>query len=160
MIAQDLRLPIENDCNKKDLKEVIPYIPEIIDEKYIDNNGKTITQQFMRGKLLGKGGFGRCYVGTVVSSKAIYALKIVPKSNLVKSKAKQKLQSEIKIHRDLRNQHIVRFDRHFEDIHNVYIVLELCSNNSMSEMLKRRKKLLEVEGKKDTHFLLISGLLV
>jgi len=36
---------------------------------------------------------------------------------------------------------VVRFERFFEDNLNAYIILELCNNNSMSELMKRRKKL-------------------
>ena len=55
------------------------------------------------------------------------------------------LQSEIKIHRTLRHIHVVRFERYFEDSTNVYMLLELCTNNSMSELLKRRKRLSDIE---------------
>mgnify|MGYP003406881739 CR=1 FL=1 len=52
-----------------------------------------------------------------------------------------KLLSEIKIHKSLSHAHIVQFENCFEDSENVYIFLELCTNKSLSEMLKRRKKL-------------------
>ena len=39
------------------------------------------------------------------------------------------LQTEIKIHRTLRHTYVCKFERFFEDNTNVYIVLELCSNN-------------------------------
>ena len=55
------------------------------------------------------------------------------------------LQSEIKIHRTLRHVYVVRFERYFEDSTNVYMLLELCTNNSMSELLKRRKRLSDIE---------------
>jgi len=35
----------------------------------------------------------------------------------------------------------------FEDRHNAYILLELCNNNSMSELMKRRKKVSEPEAR-------------
>ena len=53
--------------------------------------------------------------------------------------------SEIKIHKSLDHQHVVSFVKHFEDKDNVYIVLEICTNQSLNEMLKRRKKLTELE---------------
>ena len=57
------------------------------------------------------------------------------------------MQTEIKIHRTLKHLHVVRFERFFEDTLNAYIILELCNNNSMSEMMKRRKKLTEPESR-------------
>lgn len=42
---------------------------------------------------------------------------------------------------------MVRFERFFEDNINAYMILELCNNNSMSELMKRRKKLCEPESR-------------
>jgi len=64
---------------------------------------------------------------------------------LTKSRARQKLLSEIKIHRSLSHKHIVGFNHFFEDHENVYILLELCRSQSMNELLRRRKRLHELE---------------
>ena len=53
---------------------------------------------------------------------------MVGKANLQRSKARQKLTSEIKIHRSLDHENVVRFDRYFEDKENVYILLDICHN--------------------------------
>ena len=53
--------------------------------------------------------------------------------------------SEIKIHRSLHHNHIVGFEHFFEDAENVYILLELCQNQSLNELLRRRKRLHEIE---------------
>jgi len=82
-----------------------------------------------------------------MQSKNQYALKVVNKATLVKPRAKQKLQTEIKIHRTLNHANVVRFERFFEDNHNAYMLLELCANNSMSDLMKRRKKLCEFEAR-------------
>ena len=36
--------------------------------------------------------------------------------------------SEIKIHKTLKHEYIVKFEHFFEDTENVYILLELCEN--------------------------------
>ncbi len=72
------------------------------------------------------------------------AAKIIPKENLTKARQKKKLESEIKIHRSLHHENIVRFEHYFEDELNVYILMELCTA-SLNEKVKRRKKLTEVE---------------
>ena len=87
------------------------------------------------------------YEITDIESKQVDAVKIVEKSSLVKSRAKQKLMSEIKIHGSLTNDNIVKFKKHFEDKENVYILLELCPNSSLNEIVKRRKRFSEVEAK-------------
>lgn len=45
--------------------------------------------------------------------------------------------SEIKIHKAMKHQNIVDFVSYFEDSENVYILLELCNNLSLNEMVKR-----------------------
>lgn len=57
-----------------------------------------------------------------------WALKVVSKANLTRTKARQKLTSEIKIHRSLHNEYVVRFEKYFEDKENVYIMLDICHN--------------------------------
>ena len=53
--------------------------------------------------------------------------------------------SEIRIHRSLHHSNIVAFEHFFEDKQNVYILLEMCKNQTMNELLKRRKRLTELE---------------
>lgn len=53
--------------------------------------------------------------------------------------------SEIKIHRSIKHQYVVQFQHFFEDSDNVYILLEVCQNQSLNELLRRRKRLHELE---------------
>jgi serine/threonine protein kinase len=55
--------------------------------------------------------------------------------------------SEIKIHKSMRHDGVVEFVTYFEDSENVYIILELCANLSLNEMVKWRKWLTDVEAK-------------
>lgn len=110
--------------------------------------------RYAKGRFLGKGGFAKCYevkriepIETEEHETLTWALKTVPKANLTRTKARQKLTSEIKIHRSLDHEHVVRFDRYFEDKDNVYIMLDICSNQSLSDLIKRRKRLHEVEAR-------------
>ncbi|GAB5034678.1 plk plk-unclassified protein kinase [Nannochloropsis oceanica] len=105
-----------------------------------------LVKKFLKGKLLGKGGFAKCYWATCLETQAHYALKIVVKASLHKSKARHRqLQTEIRIHRTLNHRHIVKFHHFFEDKQHAYILLELCHNHSMSDLLRKRKRLTEGE---------------
>jgi polo-like kinase 1 len=117
----------------------------IVEEKVIKFNGDICIKKYLKGKFLGKGGFAKCYEFSNLETKRVTAAKIIQKSTLTKSRAKQKLMSEIKIHRSLHHPNIVGFEHFFEDAENVYILLELCSNQSMNELLRRRKRLHELE---------------
>eukprot|EP00961_Rhodomonas_salina_P029219 393884-Rhodomonas_salina.2 len=80
-----------------------------------------------------------------METKKDWACKIVQKSSLTKQHHKTKLQSEIKIHKSLAHQNVVQFEDVFEDKENVYIVMELCPNQTMLELVKRKKRLSEPE---------------
>lgn len=117
----------------------------VIEEKITKAPGETIIKRYTRGKYLGKGGFAKVYEVTIPESRKKVAAKIISKASLAKNRAKEKLMAEIKIHRSMRHESIVNFEHFFEDHENVYILLELCPNQTLSELLRRRKRLTEVE---------------
>jgi len=102
---------------------------------------------YKRGKLLGVGGFAKCYEITNLETKEILATKIIKKNLLQKNEERQKIISEINIHKALSHPHVVQFINVFEDRENVYMLLELCTNQTLSELLKRRRRLTEIETK-------------
>ena len=55
-------------------------------------NGHTV-HTYLRGKLIGKGGFAKVYKVTSLDTNKEYAVKVVPKANLVKSRARQKVSN-------------------------------------------------------------------
>ncbi|CAD8126970.1 unnamed protein product [Paramecium sonneborni] len=112
---------------------------DFVEEVCSDNT----VRQYIKGKFLGKGGFAKCYEFSF--GEQLYASKIIGKSTLTRSRTRQKLMSEIKIHKSLQHQNIVGFHKYFEDDENVYILLELCTNQTLNELLKRRKRLTELE---------------
>ncbi|EEQ37338.1 putative cell cycle serine/threonine-protein kinase [Clavispora lusitaniae] len=99
---------------------------------------------YRRGNFLGEGGFARCFQMKDASGK-IYAAKTVAKASIKNEKTKTKLLSEIKIHKSLKHPNIVNFVDCFEDDVNVYILLEICPNQSLMELLKTRKRVSESE---------------
>lgn len=119
---------------------------QYIEERKICNGtvGEVI-RKFEKGRLLGKGGFAKVYQLTDVYTNQKYAGKIIPKNAIRKESAKQKLISEIRIHRELRHRHVVKFESCFEDQENVYIVLELCPNGTVMDMVRQRGRLTEYE---------------
>ena len=133
----------EEQTNKTNIIEEID--DNIIIENIPTNNGETKIKKYKKIRLLGKGGFARCYEVFDEETHKSYAVKIIKKTSLIKSRTKQKLISEIKIHKSLNHENIVKFEHYFEDAENVYILLELCYNQTLHELIKRRKKLTELE---------------
>jgi polo-like kinase 1 len=104
------------------------------------------SKRYLMGKFLGKGGFAKVYEITDLDSKknTMLAAKLIAKEQLEKKNKVRKLEFEIRVHRKLHHENIVKFHHYFEDEKYVYILLDLCSA-SMSDLVKKRKKLTEVE---------------
>uniref|UniRef100_A0A8B9TT15 Serine/threonine-protein kinase PLK n=1 Tax=Anas platyrhynchos TaxID=8839 RepID=A0A8B9TT15_ANAPL len=102
-------------------------------------------RSYCKGRLLGKGGFARCYEMTDLSSNKTYAVKVIPHSRVAKPHQREKITNEIELHRDLHHKHIVKFSHHFEDAESIYIFLEHCSRKSLAHIWKARHTLLEPE---------------
>jgi len=142
------QFPVKHQKSSRSSKPREPAPPVEIEELRRKPNGEGHTvHRYIRGKMLGKGGFAKVYLCTSLDTNRTYAVKIVPKANLVKTRARQKLQAEIKIHRSLKHKHVCEYKHFFEDKTNCYILLELCQNQSMNELIKRRKRLTEPEVK-------------
>jgi polo-like kinase 1 len=130
---------------KKETQEFIVETPVFIEETLYKSDGKTSIRKYERGKFLGKGGFAKCYELKCLETKKTYAAKLFPKKELQNSKSKKKLINEIKLHKKLHHPNIVKIEHFFEDNENVYILLELCPNQTLNDLLKRRKRITELE---------------
>ena len=60
----------------------------IIEEKISKVNGEMAVKKYVRGKMLGKGGFAKCYEVTNLETKKVIAAKIIPKQTLTKNRAR------------------------------------------------------------------------
>jgi len=76
--------------------------------------------------IFSQGGFAKCYEIIDVETDDVFAGKIVSKKLMIKHNQKEKTAQEITIHRSLNHPNIVKFHSYFEDVQNIYIVLELC----------------------------------
>ncbi|KAM3623021.1 uncharacterized protein V6R79_006072 [Siganus canaliculatus] len=104
-------------------------------------------RRYARGRFLGKGGFAKCYEITDMETKQVFAGKIVPKSLILKQHQREKMTSEIAIHKSLNHANIVGFHGFFEDDDFVFVVLEICRRRSLLELHKRRKAVTEPEAR-------------
>ncbi|XP_077575861.1 serine/threonine-protein kinase PLK1 [Stigmatopora nigra] len=104
-------------------------------------------RRYTRGRFLGKGGFAKCYEITDMESQEVFAGKIVPKSLIIKPHQREKMTSEIAIHKALDHINVVGFRGFFQDDDFVFVVLELCKRRSLLELHKRRKAVTEPEAR-------------
>uniref|UniRef100_A0A672PPU5 Serine/threonine-protein kinase PLK n=1 Tax=Sinocyclocheilus grahami TaxID=75366 RepID=A0A672PPU5_SINGR len=102
-------------------------------------------RSYCKGKLLGKGGFARCYEMTDLANNKMYAVKVIPQSRVSKPHQREKIINEIELHKSLQHKHVVKFSHHFEDQDNIHIFLELCSRKSLAHIWKARHTLTDPE---------------
>lgn len=120
-----------------------PNPPKVIRDKTTFLGGHTKIYDLQ--KFLGKGGFARVFSLKSRDTGNIYAGKCVWKQHIHNRSTARKLIHEIEIHSKLEHQHVVKMERHFEDDDFVYILLELCENYSLMELMKTRGHLTEPE---------------
>mmetsp|Transcript_22543 Transcript_22543/g.52483 ORF Transcript_22543/g.52483 Transcript_22543/m.52483 type:complete len:916 (-) Transcript_22543:164-2911(-) len=132
--------------------------------EYIEDRSSGVRRQhglptrYSKGRFLGKGGFAKCYEVVDMETKEVFAAKIVAKASIAKPRAQAKLRSEISIHRSLNHDKVVKFYNYFEDSEHVYIILELCSQQTLNEFMRKRpcKRLSEQEAMFYLHELIVA----
>ncbi|KAJ5708542.1 hypothetical protein N7488_008343 [Penicillium malachiteum] len=97
-------------------------------------------ERYAIGQFLGKGGFAVCYEGTLARNGRVYAMKVV-KSQMPQKKMEEKFRTELQIHSKMRHPFIVQFYRAFAFEQSTYVVLELCPNGSVMDMVRKRRHL-------------------
>ncbi|KAI8889219.1 Pkinase-domain-containing protein [Backusella circina FSU 941] len=106
-----------------------------------DNRHK---QKYFKLEFLGEGGFARVFKVRNLRGEYL-AAKIIAKKAVVNKKMKTKMLAEINIHRSLRHNSIVQYLDCFEDKLNVYIIMELCENKTMTDLIRKRRCITEDE---------------
>ena len=130
--------------NKDILSEFDGEIIERIDKKVYNIDLEEIVR-YQKGIRLGKGGFAVCYNCICLNTKKIYAIKEINKNKYSDTDKYSLINNEIKIHKPLEHPNIVKLIDTFERNEKLYLLLEYCENNDLSALLKKRKKLKEVE---------------
>jgi polo-like kinase 2 len=148
--VKDMTEKTKSTCcvGKQIMKENLIYnnalpAPPVEPVNYISDQITGVT--YIKGKLLGKGGFAKCYELTCVKTGKIYAGKVISKNRISKPHQKDKIAREVELHKNLRHAHVVGFHSYFEDNDNVYIILEICHRKSLVHVLRNRKTITEPE---------------
>ena len=103
---------------------------------------------YVRGSLLGVGGFGRVYQVTQLGADNTTSIadKIISKEIFKRSSnARQKVRREINIHMEMSHVNVVQFLDSFEDEFFVHILLENCTQKSLLRVLQNRATITEPE---------------
>jgi hypothetical protein len=79
------------DSPHKDAAAAVSSAPAIIEQSKRDAAGGVYTKRFLKGAILGKGGFAKCYRVTDMDTKEEWACKIIEKKSLTKQRHKTKV---------------------------------------------------------------------
>lgn len=137
-VVKTARLPAEPPSKPPEK----PNNPDRIDDKWrppvaVTEPGDT-GLVYVVGKKLGKGGFAVCFEGTTQNTGELFALKVV-KAKVEQKKMMEKFRTEMQIHAKMRHPNIVEFYRAFSRQDHTYVVLEMCNNGSLTDMVRTRK---------------------
>ena len=96
--------------------------------------------EFDQERPIGKGGFCSVYKATYKETKKIYALKVIDKSILNNEEQIKNIINEIEIMNELDNSNLLKLVTNFEDENNIYIILPLCQNGQLYDLIHKSKK--------------------
>jgi len=134
-----------NGCDSQEMEEAFSTLAA--QQKSNDEASKSGTRwcldDFEIGKPLGRGKFGKVYLARERRTKYIVALKVLSKSQLLKSGVEHQLRREIEIQAHLRHRHILRMYGYFFDNKNVYLILEYSPGGELYKKLTAKGRFSE-----------------
>jgi polo-like kinase 1 len=116
-----------------------PAVPKRI--QHVSQDGMTHTYTFLQ--RVGSGGFATVYSALEEPDGVRYAIKCTSKARFARPRVKDKLISEIEIHKELHHRHIVEFMGVCQDDDFVYILLQFCPGGTLLDLLRRESRFSE-----------------
>jgi serine/threonine protein kinase len=112
-------------------------------------NGDVKYKRYIRGALLGVGGFAHCYELTSIDSGTVYAAKIVSRAAIrQRPSCVEMLVREFTIQQPLQHENIVRVHNLFCDDYNYYIMSERCAKQTLMHRIVAHGRLPESEARR------------
>ncbi|XP_025213851.1 serine/threonine-protein kinase 33 isoform X3 [Theropithecus gelada] len=100
-------------------------------------NGAAIEEIYTFGRILGKGSFGMVIEATDKETETKWAIKKVNKEKAGSSAVKL-LEREVNILKSVKHEHIIHLEQVFETPKKMYLVMELCEDGELKEILDRK----------------------
>lgn len=112
-------------------------------QQVVKNKAKHIINGYELTSQLGKGAFSIVFKAEKVDIKQIYAMKIIPKSNLKDPGDETRFQREIDSMAYMKHDNIVKMHDFFQDEQHYYIVLDYCQGGELTDFIIKNGKLNE-----------------
>ena len=130
---------IQNDLNKKNNFDI-----KIQTKNFIMKRFDSPWEHYKEVNDLGIGTYGLVKKVLLISSSIPRALKIIPKSKLIKGVNNSMVINEIEILRNLDHPNIMKIYEYYEDNKNFYIVGEYCDSGDLYSKLEKLDNFSEV----------------
>lgn len=101
------------------------------------DNGSDIEEFYTFGRILGQGSFGMVIEAIDKETGAKWAIKKVNKEKAGSSAVKL-LEREVNILKTVKHQHIIHLEQVFESPQKMYLVMELCEDGELKEVLDQK----------------------
>ncbi|XP_002916202.1 serine/threonine-protein kinase 33 isoform X1 [Ailuropoda melanoleuca] len=108
------------------------------------DHGAAIQEFYTFGKILGQGSFGMVIEATDKETETKWAIKKVNKDKAGSSAVKL-LEREVNILKSVKHEHIIHLEQVFETPKKMYLVMELCEDGELKEILDRKGRFSENE---------------
>ncbi|XP_036283606.1 serine/threonine-protein kinase 33 isoform X1 [Pipistrellus kuhlii] len=108
------------------------------------DNGAAIEDIYTFGRILGKGSFGVVIEAINKETGTKWAIKKVNKEKAGSSAVKL-LEQEVNILKSVKHEHIIHLEQVFETPKKMYLVMELCEDGELKEILKKKRHFSENE---------------
>ena len=108
--------------------------------KCVQNNLENEVQisDFEILKILGQGSFGKVFLSKHKKTNAIYAIKVIDKTDKNNIEGKPYFQREIEIMYKLNHKNCIKLYSHFEDNNYCYFIMEYISNGNLLNYIKKK----------------------
>lgn len=114
-----------------------------ISRKTIANNQKITLDDFDLLKVLGKGGFGKVYLGEMKRTKLLYAIKSIKKSNILDKTQLDNIKREKEILQRADHPNIVSLEYAFQTPERIFFVMKFIQGGELFSLLKKERKFSE-----------------
>ncbi|XP_025864093.2 serine/threonine-protein kinase 33 isoform X1 [Vulpes vulpes] len=101
------------------------------------DNGAAIQEFYTFGRILGQGSFGMVIEAIDKETETKWAIKKVNKDKAGSSAVKL-LEREVNILKSVKHKHIIHLEQVFETPKKMYLVMELCEDGELKEILDRK----------------------
>lgn len=86
---------------------------------------------------VGQGSFAKVYEGVDRTNKQQVAIKVIDKRKVVDPKRRQLIQTEVNLLARMKHRHISEFYRIVEDHKRIFIVMQLCGNQTLNVFCRK-----------------------